>query len=316
MKKDDERSKPKKKKVNYEMGDNIHDDVTLRRINWFPGHMNKAIRQIKERIKQVDIILEVRDARSPLVTANPKAHEAIGDKNRLVVLNKANLADPEKLKDWDTWFRRDGVPYVFINCFDKESLNKIINKSKKIIQDNKTKEDDGTKKKLKMMIIGLPNTGKSTIINKLAKRNATKAADRPGQTQKQLWVNVDETIEVLDTPGIMPPKIDSYEEGLWLAALHAIPEKIVKAEDSACFVVEHLLKEKCEIFKTKYKLDNFDSGLVETLNMIAKARGCIRKKGEFDYDRVYKLILQDFRAGDLGPISLGEPPEFKSQSDT
>lgn len=301
------------KKINYDRGENIHDDVHLNRINWFPGHMNKAIKEIKRRLKMVDIVLEIRDARSPLATGNKSVNKELGEKSKLIVINKTNLANPEVVRQWELWFSDQDIPFVFINCFDKSSLKKIVKMSKKIVQDKRLKSNpDGVSKtKLKMMIIGLPNTGKSTIINKLANRNASKVADKPGQTQQQLWVNIDKDLEILDTPGVMPPKIDKHEHGLWLAALHAIPDKIVAPETSACFIVEYLLKENSELFQKHYKIDSLDIDLIEALNQIAKAKGCVRHKGEYDYERVYRIVLSDFRSGTLGLISFGLPPAKK-----
>ena len=300
----------KKKKINYDLGENIHDDVHRRRVNWFPGHMNKAIREVKEKLKQVDIVLEVRDARAPLTTGNTAFDEAVGQKNRLIVFNKTNLADPKVVSLWKDWFSHQATPFVFINCLDKKELKLITETAKKIVHAKilESNPDYKEKKKFRMMVIGLPNTGKSTIINRLANRNASKAADKPGQTRTQLWVNVDEELEILDTPGIMPPKIAKYEHGLWLAAIHAVPSTIVEEEDSACFIVKYMLETKNHFFKEKYQLDSLEMDYIEALNQIAKLRGCIRQKGEYDYDRVYKIVLIDFRSGELGPISLGLPP--------
>ncbi len=301
----------KKKKINYEMGENIHDDVNTNRINWFPGHMRRAIREIKERLKMVDIVLEIRDARSPLVTGNAAVHQATGEKSRLIVINKTNLADPEIVKLWIKWFSTQATPFVFVNCFDVDSLNEIVLMAKKVVHDKRllSNPDGVFKDGLKMMVLGLPNTGKSTIINKLAKRNATKVADKPGQTRQQLWVNIDNELRILDTPGVMPPKINKHEHGLWLAALNAIPDRVVESEVPACFIVEHLLESVSEIFKEKYKFDDLKIDLITALNHIATIRGCMRHKGEYDYDRVYKIILSDFRSGSLGLISFGLPPE-------
>ncbi len=303
-----------KNKVEEELSEYLTDDAGTKRINWFPGHMNKAVKKIKERLKQVDIVLEIRDARSPLATGNKVINDSLGEKSRLIVLNKTNLADPEVIKLWQVWFEAQETPFVFINCFDKNSLLKITQNAKKIVKEKRLKSnpDKEPRSKLRMMIIGLPNTGKSTIINKLANRNATKVADKPGQTRLQLWVKVDNDLELLDTPGVMPPKIDKYEHGLWLAALNSIPEKIVNQEDSSCFVIEHLIKTNPEGFQTHYKIETLDTDLVGILNQIAKSRGCIKKKNEYDYDRVYKMILLDLRSGDLGPVSFGIPPKLKN----
>jgi ribosome biogenesis GTPase A len=300
----------KSKKINYDMGDNIHDDVTRNHINWFPGHMNKAIRQIKESLKKVNIVLEVRDARSPLVTGNRLIKEAIGQKSHLIVINKTNLADPEVVAMWDIWFEKQNIPFVFVNSFDKNSLKKILNYAQDIVKQKflESNPDGVAHKNLRMMMIGLPNTGKSTIINRLANRNASRVADKPGLTQQQIWIKVDQGLEILDTPGVMPPKIANHEQGLWLASLHAIPDTVVSHEVPACFIVEHCLEIKSQTFKEKYKLESFDTDLISVLDQIATLRGCLLKKGEFDYDRVYKILLSDFRSGELGPISLGRPP--------
>ncbi|MCF8060631.1 MAG: ribosome biogenesis GTPase YlqF [Bacteriovoracaceae bacterium] len=279
-------------------------------INWFPGHMNKAIKEIKKRLKMVDIVLELRDARSPLVTGNSLVLEGIGEKSRLILINKSHLADPIILSKWDKWFTDQNVPFLFIHDFDQTTLKNIISESKKIIQKRRMESNPGIeeKKKIRMMILGLPNTGKSTLINKLSRRKATKVADKPGQTRTQLWVKVDEDIEILDTPGVMPPKIIKYEHGQWLSALHAIPDTIVTAEIPACYLVKVLLKKKSQVFKELYQFEHFDHDVIAALDHIAKIRGCLLTMGQYDYERVYNIILGDFRSGKLGLISFGEPP--------
>jgi ribosome biogenesis GTPase A len=315
--------KKKNKNINYDMAENLQDTTTTNHINWFPGHMNKAIRQIKERIKKVDIILEIRDARSPLVTGNKEVHKAIGpDKCRLIVINKLNLADLNVVKKWEAWFETQGVPFIFINGLNKSTIKKVVEVARQTVFDKKVISNpdfsEEKKKKIRMMTIGLPNTGKSTIINMLANRNASKAADTPGLTRQQLWIRIDEDIEMLDTPGVMPPRIEKHEHGLWLAALHAIPTKVVAPEMTACFIVEYMLETKNKFFAERYKFENLDVDLVSALDQIAKIRGCIRHKGESDYDRVYQVLLSDFRDGTLGPISFGVPPlpRIKKEKDT
>ncbi len=287
------------------------EEIKSCRLNWFPGHMLKAMKKIQERLKVVDIVLEIRDARSPLATGNQAINKQMGEKSRLIVCNKVNLADPQIIKLWKEWFQQQGEPFIFTNCLDKKSLKQIIQMAKKIINQKRQRANAQNKinSKLKMMIIGLPNTGKSTIINKLANRNATKVADTPGQTRHQLWVTVNDELELLDTPGVMPPEITDDQHVMWLSALHAIPDKIIRPETSACYIVEHLLELKSKIFKERYKLESLDLTLLEALNCIAKTRGALRKKNEYDYDRVYQIVLNDFRGGELGPISFGLPPK-------
>jgi ribosome biogenesis GTPase A len=161
------------------------------------------------------------------------------------------------------------------------------------------------------MIVGLPNTGKSTIINQLANRNATKVADKPGQTVMQQWITIDKDVELLDTPGVMPPRIDKPQHALWLSAIHALPDDISGEEDTALFLVKHLLDQKSLEFMERYKLSESDNLVDEVLLKIATVRGCLRQKGLPDLDRVYKLVLADFRKGDLGKTSFGTPPGTK-----
>lgn len=279
--------------------------------NWYPGHMARALREIKQKLKMVDIVLEIRDARVPLASGNRELAKSIGQKRKLIVLNKANLADPEIMLQWSQWFEQQGEPYLFVNCFDKAALKKAISLARKIVEKNRRDCDPDyveTKTKLRMMIVGLPNTGKSTIINQLANKNATKVADKPGQTQIQQWITIENDIELLDTPGVMPPMIERDEHALWLSAIHAIPDDIADEETTALFVVKHLLNGQSKEFLERYKLESADISVDAALVKIAAVRGCLKQKGLPDLSRVYKLVLAEFRHGDLGRTCFGLPP--------
>lgn len=279
--------------------------------NWFPGHMLKAMREIKSKLGMVDLVIEIRDARVPLVSGNRFLNENIGGKNRLILLNKTNLADPVMVEKWEKWFTKQGAPFLFINCLDKSALKLVLATARKLIQAKRqasSVEEIEEKTKFKLMIIGLPNTGKSTFINQLANRNATKTADKPGETRVQLWVNIDEDLELLDTPGVMPPEIEVEEHRIWLSLINAIPDEIIGEEDPACYLVKYFLRHKSEAFKARYKLETFDLDLQAALAQIAVARGCLKQKGIIDIERVYKLILKDFRDGELGKACFGAPP--------
>lgn len=285
--------------------------------NWFPGHMAKALREIKEKLKTVDIVLEIRDARVPLVSGNKSLDGTLGNKSRLILLNKVNLADPEKIKLWEAWFADQKMPYIFVNCFDKSSLKKVITLARQVVEDKHKESNPDTdrpKSKMRFMIIGLPNTGKSTIINQFAGKSATKVADKPGQTQIQQWITIDKDLELLDTPGVMPPNIEREEHGLWLSAIHAIPDGIVGEEMPALFLVKHFLKLQSSEFKERYKLENFEMSVNDVILQVAKVRGCIKQKGLPDLERVYKIILADFRDGSLGKTCFGIPPVSKTQA--
>jgi ribosome biogenesis GTPase A len=298
----------KKKKVSTEItpDENIYNSVNS---NWFPGHMIKAMNKIKENLGKVDVLLEIRDARAPLTTSNLSFTDSIKHKSRLIVFNKANLADEEVIGLWKEWLDKKGEKFIFINGLDKKSVARIVQRSRDIVKQQKKDNNDlSDTTKLKMMIIGLPNTGKSTIINTLSNRNASKVADKPGQTQRELWVNASEELDILDTPGVLAPNISDRKQALQLSALNAISERIMDAEDTACFLVNHLLAYNGKQFKEHFKIEELTNDLVENLDKIAKMRGCILNKNEFDYERVYQIVINDFRKGCFGPISLERPP--------
>lgn len=280
--------------------------------NWFPGHMMKAMREIKAKAASVDLVIEIRDARVPLVSGNSSLMTSIGGKCKLILLNKSNLADPLIIDKWKEWFESAETPFLFINCLEKTSIKSVLAEGKKIIEKKRQQcnpEGISTKEKYKFMIVGLPNTGKSTFINQVANRNATKVADKPGQTQVQLWVHVDDEMMLLDTPGVMPPQVEKEEHKIWLSLINAIPDNIVGEEDPACYLVNYFKKNKSQEFMKRYGLESLDLTLDEILTKIAQTRGCLKQKGLPDLDRVFKLILQDFRAGLLGKVSLGLPPK-------
>jgi ribosome biogenesis GTPase A len=268
--------------------------------SWFPGHMSKAMNRVRENLGRIDIVIEVRDARAPLLTSNKPFTDTIQEKPRLVVYNKTNLAKPEVTALWKEWLAKKNEHFIFINALDKKSATEVLQRSKEIL-------NIGTK--VKMVIIGLPNTGKSSIINMLSGRTASKVADKPGQTHKELWIKSNASLDILDTPGVMPPVLDSRRQALQLSALNTISERIMDKEDTACFIIENLLENNAEELKAHYKIENLTNDLVETLNQIAQKRGCIFKKNEYDYERVYKLVINDFRKGFFGPVSLEQPPK-------
>lgn len=282
--------------------------------NWYPGHMAKALREIKQKLKMVDIVLEIRDARAPLVSGNKALAEALGGKPKLIILNKENLADSKLVALWSEWFIDQKEDFFFVDCFDKAVLKKAVSLARKMVEKNRKATNPDyveTKTKLKLMIVGLPNTGKSTIINQLAGKGATKVADKPGQTQIQQWITIENDVELLDTPGVMPPMIEKEEHGLWLSAIHAVPDDVANEQDTATYVVKHLLKIKSPEFLTRFKLESADITVDEAFVKIANLRGCLKQKGLPDLDRVHKLVLAEFRKGEIGKVCFGLPPKKK-----
>ncbi len=278
-------------------------------INWFPGHMNKALKQIKSKLKLIDIVLEIRDARLPLTSGNPAMDEVLGNKLKLIVLNKMELTTPQGKKAWEEYFKQNTQNYIFINALDKDSIQTILAKTETLFLDSYYQQNpQGTPPaKINMMMVGLPNTGKSTLINRMSGRNAARTADKPGHTQSQQWIKIADKFELLDTPGIMPPKIHDEQDGLRLAVIHAIPSKIVSEEDSACYLAKYLIEQKNPQFQKRYKLETLESDFQTILIEIGRKRGFLVKKGEVDFDRVYKTLLQDFREGELGQYCFELP---------
>ena len=278
--------------------------------NWFPGHMVKAMREIKQKLKMVDIVFEIRDARLPLSSGNGALDEVLGQKTRIIILNKANLANPESTLLWKSYFETKKQLCFFVDCFDKAALKKVIPLAREVIEQNRKQSNpdlNSSKTKIKVMILGLPNTGKSTIINQLANRNATKVANKPGLTQIQQWIQIDDEIDLLDTPGVMPPKVESDEQALWLSAIHAIPDHISGEEATAAFLVKHLVEIKSPEFFSRFQLPALELSVEEVFERIGKLRGCLKQKGQPDLDRVCKIILNEFREGLLGKTTFELP---------
>lgn len=290
------RAKPKERPDDY---------VKASTINWYPGHMAKALRQVKDSLKKVHLILEVRDARVPITSGNDSLHKIVGQKNRIIILNKVNLISREAQEVWEKWFKDLGEPFLFLNSFDKASVKQLMTLARKIVQDKR--EENSSNTALKIMVMGLPNTGKSTIINHVADKKATRAADKPGHTQHQQWVSIGDGVQLMDTPGIMPPRIDTDEQGYWLCAIHAIRDEILGEDAVAYFVIDYLLKHSCLDFQKRYKINELAGDANSVIEQIALARKFIKQKGLPDLNRAYKAILQDFRKGELGKVCFELP---------
>lgn len=290
------------------------DDLKPGGINWFPGHMARAIREIKEKLSTVDIVFEIRDARAPLASGNRALESTLRQKSRLILLNKVNLAHANSVTKWEKWFEAEGVPFLFIDCFDKGAMKKVMAMARQIVAAKRKESNPDTvvqKTKMRLMIIGLPNTGKSTIINQLAGRSATKIADKPGQTQVQQLIVIDKDLDLIDTPGVMPVSLAKEEHGLWLSILNAIPDDVAGEELPARYLIEYFKEMGNKELLERYKLTEAEFkelSVDDIILKIATLRGCVKQKGLPDLERVFKLILSDFRKGELGKCCFGLPP--------
>ena len=290
---------------------------------WYPGHMTKAKRAMQEDIRLIDLIIELVDARMPLGSRNPDIDELgknkarlILLKARLVLLNKADLADPAVNREWIGWFEGQGVKALEINAQTGQGMKQIQNAvrevcSQKIERDRKR----GIKNRpVRAMVAGIPNVGKSTFINSFAGKACTKTGNRPGVTKGKQWIRLNKELELLDTPGILWPKFEDQQVGMHLAFIGSMNDEIIVMEELALSLIEFLQKFYPDSLTERYACEG---GLtpVQVLEAAAKRRGCIKKGGEADLARASALIMEDFRAGRLGRISL-ERPEAAEKKQT
>lgn len=281
-------------------------------INWFPGHMVKTKRQIKENLKLVDAVIEIRDARIPHSSANPDVEELCKGKPRLILLNKSDLTDPRVTKEWIRHLSKEDVRAIEVNCLKGEGIKNI----KPMLMELLKEKHDRLKAKglvkiiTRVMVVGIPNVGKSTFINKMAKNNIAKTGDRPGVTKSKQWIKTSIGIELMDTPGILWPKFEDEEVALSLAFTGAIKDEIMDIEELALKLVGKLQTLHPELLKARYKIEELSEEPLETLNAIARKRGAIVSGGEIDYNRIASIILDEFRGGKIGKISLEDPKKI------
>jgi len=276
------------------------------KINWFPGHMAKTRRQIQESLKLVDAVIEIRDARIVKSSANPQIDEICKDKPRVILLNKSDLAEDKVTKQWIEKLTTDTVRPLAVNCITGQGLKNI-----KITLDEllKQKHDRQRKKGLvnivtRVMVVGIPNVGKSSFINKLGKNNITKTGDRPGVTKTKQWVKTSLGIELMDTPGVLWPRFEDETVGLNLAFTGAVKDEVIDIEELALRLVERLQTNNAQRLMERYKLTEIMENPLDNLDNIGKKRGAVISGGNIDYNRVAVMLLDEFRGGKLGPISL------------
>ena len=286
-------------------------------IQWFPGHMQKARRQIEERIKLVDIVYEILDARIPYSSQNPLIKQIIGNKPRLIILNKADLADPRVTKIWLDELEQQELHAIAIDSLHSSAKEKILTKSKAMLVDKFAKEKaKGLRPRpIRAMIIGIPNSGKSTLINTLAKRKAAQAANRPGVTKAQQWIKVAAELELLDTPGMLWPKFESQHVGASLALTGAIKDSILPVDDVAIHAIKYLLGNYKKLLLERYNIrdEQIDpSDPVSILTAIGENRKFLISGGEIDYDRTCDTLIKEIRDMKIGRLSFETPKLIES----
>ena len=279
-------------------------------INWFPGHMAKTRRQIKESLKLVDAVVELRDARIPVSSTNPELNELIGNKPKIILLNKADLADEAATRRWLAYYKAQGVPAVPADARSGKGLGQLRAVINEVLADKiKSNAEKGMAgKALRLMVVGIPNTGKSSFINRMAKSSKAKVEDRAGVTRHNKWYVIDGGLELLDTPGVLWPKFEDPEVGCRLAFTGGIKDDILDIEELAVKLTEILAKDYPARLTERYKVKDFE-GLspYEVLEMIGRKRGMLISGGEVDTLRASRMLLDELRGGKLGKITFEMP---------
>lgn len=287
-------------------------------IQWFPGHMAKTMRLIKENLKLVDVVIELLDARIPISSKNPDIDELIQSKPRVVILNKADLADEKANKEWISYYKSKNIPVLLFDSVHQGNTNTVAELIKTAIEDKieALKAKGMINRSIKIMIVGIPNVGKSSFINRFVKKSVAIAGDRPGVTKGKQWIRIREGFEILDTPGVLWPKFDDEKIGLNLAFIGSVKDEIIDVETLAMHLLSILNKHYKDRLKERYKIEtNDDMTGYDVLCAIAKRRGFLISGGEFDTLRCANVVLDEFRGAKLGKISLEVPQDLMQEEE-
>lgn len=276
-------------------------------IQWYPGHMTKTRRQMEQDIKLVDLVVEIIDARIPISSRNPDINSIVKDKPRLIVLNRVDQADPEQTKRWVTYFKQEGHSVLETDAKTGKGVNRFSAVARESLSEQiqRWKEKGQVGRPVRAMVVGVPNVGKSTFINHVAKRKSAKAGDKPGVTRGKQWVAVDSSLDLLDTPGILWPKFEDEQTGLHLAFTGAVKAEIMDLETLAHYLMNLLSQRYPEALKQRYGIEIPDGAQGwELVEAAARKRGFLITGGEVDLERMSRILLDEFRSGKLGNFTL------------
>ena len=286
-------------------------------VQWFPGHMKKAKDIIVNNLKLVDVVIELLDARIPYSSANPMLQEIIAGKPRLVALNKSDLADRAVTKQWVEYFKKQGIPAVAVDAPQRRGIKQLVAMTEELARPmtDKLVSKGAKARAARVMILGIPNVGKSSLINRLAGSNKAKTADKPGVTRAKQWIRLGGNLELLDTPGILWPKFEDMTAGLKLAFTGAINDEVVDRELITGVFLQTMASMYPERLQERYKLTgDLPTEPHELLELIGRKRGCLVKGGLVVTEKAQRIVMTDFRSGKLGTVSLDMPPEVPETS--
>ncbi|HEX9063330.1 MAG TPA: ribosome biogenesis GTPase YlqF [Clostridia bacterium] len=279
-------------------------------IQWFPGHMAKTRRLLAENLSLIDVVIELLDARIPKSSKNPEIDDIIKNKPRVVALNKSDLADERISKEWGKWYNSNGYTYIFIDSLKGKGINELKASLRSLLKEKieRDKQKGRIFRPIRTMVVGIPNVGKSSFINRVAGKASAVTGDKPGVTRGKQWIRINEEIELLDTPGILWPKFDDSEVGMNLAFTGAIKDDVYDTVEAAAALLERLSKTYPKNLSERFKL-TLEEGMdgLAILTAAGKKRGCIIPGGEIDYTRIAAVVLDEFRGGKIGRISLDIP---------
>ena len=278
-------------------------------INWYPGHMKKTREAIQKNLPLVDVVFELLDARIPYSSQNPVIDSIVKDKPRIIILNKSDLANDKSNSLWQNHYRDSDVPSILFNSLSGKGVENILKLASEVLKDKrKSYEDRGViNRPIRAMILGIPNVGKSTLINTLSGRKGTRTGNKPGITKVNQWIKIKGSLELLDTPGILWPKFEEEVVGLNLAFTGAIKDEILDTETLALKLIEVLMNIAPESLMKRYNIELQNATPLEIMESIANRRGCILKRGEFDYTKTSNIVLDEFRKGVIANITLELP---------
>lgn len=295
-----------KRKMRAEKKKNNQEPSSKAKISWYPGHMNKARREMKEKMNLIDIVYEVIDARMPISSKIVDIDELIGDKKRILIMTKYDICDKEETNKFIKYYESLGYTVIPVDLMNGRETSKIIYKSMELMkEENLKRKEKGLKpRSIRALIVGVPNVGKSTLINRLVGKKSAGVGNKPGFTKSLSWIRIHKDIELLDSPGILWPKIENQDNAHVLAALSSIKEEILDTMNLSCFILDKMIRLYPKNLEERYGITEIDEDYIETFDLIGKKRGALTRGGVADYDKVANIIIRDLKNGYLGNVTL------------